>query len=58
MKEYRVFPLCVEGIHSDWIVLDYGFIIIHLFIASVRELYCLEELWREGFVITSNLLAS
>lgn len=58
MKEHRVSPLRVEGAHSDWIVLDYGFIIIHLFVASIRELYCLEELWRDGFIITSNLLAS
>lgn len=58
LKEHHVSPAHVEGMHSDWVVIDYGFIVIHLFIASVREMYCLEELWKDGVIITSDLLAS
>lgn len=58
LKDFHVSPSYVEGMHSDWVVLDYGFIIIHLFVASVRETYCLEELWKDGTMVTSDLLAS
>lgn len=59
LKEHNVAPLHVEGLsHGDWVVIDYGFIVIHLFISSIREQYRLEELWKDGSIITSKLLAS
>ncbi|ANH78713.1 ribosome silencing factor [Candidatus Chlamydia sanziniae] len=59
LKEQSLSPLHVEGlIHSDWVVIDYGFIIIHIFISTVREKYRLEELWKDGSTIISKLLAS
>ncbi|MBQ8498584.1 ribosome silencing factor [Chlamydia sp.] len=59
LKKLKVYPLNVEGLsHSDWVVIDYGFIVIHLFVSSVREQYCLEELWKDGVIITSDWLAS
>jgi ribosome-associated protein len=36
---------------GDWIVLDYGDIVIHLFTPEMREKYELEELWQEGQVV-------
>lgn len=45
-------PLHVEGIReSDWIVIDYGEIVIHLFIPELRERYALENLWKEGKIV-------
>ena len=45
-------PLHVEGQQEgDWVVLDYGDIVIHLFIPELREKYALEELWREGHIV-------
>ncbi len=45
-------PLHVEGLQEgDWAVLDYGDIVIHLFIPELREKYALEELWKEGKVV-------
>ena len=32
-------------------VLDYGDIVVHLFIPELREKYALEELWRAGKVV-------
>jgi ribosome-associated protein len=45
-------PLHVEGEQtSDWMVLDYGEFVIHLFIPELREKYALEELWHDGKII-------
>jgi len=41
-----------EGIgEGDWIVLDYGNIIIHLFTPGLRQKYQLERLWATGEVV-------
>src|SRR5690606_23349739 len=40
---------------GDWIVMDCGEILIHLFVPSLREKYALEELWHEGSVVDLNI---
>lgn len=40
---------------GDWIVMDLGEIMVHLFIPELREKYRLEELWKEGKVLQLNL---
>ena len=37
-----------EGQNSDWRLLDYGDIVIHIFKKEMREYYQLEELWGDG----------
>lgn len=45
-------PLHVEGQQEgDWVVIDYGDFVIHLFIPELREKYALEELWEKGKVV-------
>jgi ribosome-associated protein len=45
-------PLYMDGGgDSDWIVIDFGEIIVHLFTAEMREKYALEQLWREGKLV-------
>jgi ribosome-associated protein len=45
-KQYGHRRLGLEGYQdSHWILLDYGSVIIHLFDASKRDYYRLEELW-------------
>jgi ribosome-associated protein len=39
-----------QDIQSGWIALDYGDVIIHLFIKETRELYNLEGLWKKAKV--------
>lgn len=34
--------------NSQWIVLDYGNIMVHVFLPEFRERYNLEELWSDG----------
>ena len=42
-------PLHREGYRGGtWVLLDYGYIAIHVFNAEAREFYGLERLWRDG----------
>lgn len=36
---------------GDWIVVDFGHIIVHLFHPDFREKYELEKIWREGEIV-------
>ena len=39
-------PLAVEGYpHGQWVVMDYGDVVVHVFYEPVREFYDLERLW-------------
>ena len=43
----------VEGYNSaEWILLDYGDFIVHVFLDKARKFYDLERLWRESKRIT------
>lgn len=38
--------LSVEGLaHADWVLIDCGDIIVHIFRPEVREFYALEKMW-------------
>ena len=42
-------PYSYDGYrNSQWIVLDYGSVMIHIFIPETREYYRLEELWTDA----------
>jgi ribosome-associated protein len=36
---------------SEWVVVDFGDIVIHLFIPEMREKYALEELWKAAEIV-------
>ena len=45
-------PYQIEGIaDGDWLVVDYGDVMVHLFKPAVREKYGLEEVWRESKIV-------
>ena len=45
-KKYGIEPKSREGIQDGkWAVLDYGDILVHIFLYEVRESYGLESLW-------------
>jgi ribosome-associated protein len=52
LQKRGVFPLRREGESvGDWVVLDYGDFIIHIFETELRDKYRLEELWKEGKLV-------
>lgn len=36
--------------NSEWIVIDYGSILVHIFLPTTRERYNLEELWSDAII--------
>ncbi len=48
LKKEKLNTLNVEGIRNgDWVLVDAGDIIVHLFRSEVREYYGLEKMWAE-----------
>ena len=42
-------PLSIEGSDAaQWILMDYGSVVVHVFFEPVREFYALERLWSEA----------
>lgn len=42
-------PVQIEGLpHADWVLIDAGDVIVHLFRPEVREFYNLERMWSFG----------
>lgn len=49
LKEAGKMPLRTEGYHgANWIVLDYGDVVVHVFYKETRQFYNLERLWSDG----------
>ncbi len=47
-KELNASLLNADGLNNkEWVVLDYGIYMIHLFLPDTREKYNLSELWKE-----------
>ena len=41
--------LRMQGLENDfWIILDYGYIVVHVFLTQYREFYRLEDLWADA----------
>jgi ribosome-associated protein len=52
LKEAGRKPLRDEGrTEAEWVLLDYGEIMVHVFQPSSREYYDLERLWRDAPVV-------
>jgi ribosome-associated protein len=44
-------PLHVEGLDNCfWVLLDYGNVVVHIFLEEYRNFYSLESLWADGSV--------
>jgi ribosome-associated protein len=57
LKKQGIKPLSVEGIkEGHWVLLDYGHVIIHIFIEPVRNFYDLEGLWVDADKIQTESL--
>jgi len=48
-------PLRTQGLENNfWIILDYGYIVVHIFLTEYREFYRLEDLWADAPKKTYN----
>ena len=49
LKKENILPLHIEGKeNAEWILMDYGSFILHIFSKEAREYYSLEKLWGDG----------
>jgi ribosome-associated protein len=56
LRAQGVRPSHLEGYqNSEWILLDYGDLIVHIFSKTARVYYDLERLWRDGKKLDANL---
>lgn len=59
LEEHGVLDIAIEGKDScDWVLLDAGDIIVHLFRPGVRELYNLEKMWAIAMPTTPEKMRS
>jgi ribosome-associated protein len=57
LKKHRLKPLSVEGKkEGHWVLLDYGYVIIHVFYEPVRTFYDLEGLWIDAQKVKTQSL--
>ncbi len=48
-------PLSIEGFPGClWVLMDYGDIVVHIFLDEMREFYRLEEMWKDAPRIDFN----
>lgn len=46
-----------EGLQNgDWVVLDFGHIIVHLFHPEMRERYAIEQIWKQSEIVNLNIV--
>ena len=48
-QQARELPLSLEGYNqAEWVLADYGDLLVHIFSPKAREYYDLERLWRSA----------
>jgi ribosome-associated protein len=49
LRRHKIKPLSVEGaVEGQWVLMDYGHVVIHVFYESARQFYDLEGLWSDA----------
>ena len=55
LKENGIKSLHIEGLpNCDWVLIDSGDVIVHVFRPEVREFYNLERLWTQGPTVAAT----
>jgi len=56
LKEAGMLPLHSEGAASSgWVLMDYGAVVVHIFLPQTRDYYSLEQLWRDARTVVRIL---
>ncbi len=56
LEEMGIHPLHAEGrATSGWILMDYGSVIVHIFLPPTRRYYHLEQLWKDARTVVRIL---
>jgi ribosome-associated protein len=59
LKTAGELPISSEGYDSgEWVLLDYGDFLVHIFSEAARKYYDLERLWRHAKVVSLEDAAS
>ena len=57
MQKAGYVPKQIEGYRTaNWILMDYGDVVIHIFDEENRLFYDLERIWRDGEAVTPEQL--
>lgn len=49
LARQRIHPLSIEGTAtSQWVLMDYGDVVVHVFRTDIRAHYALERLWSDA----------
>lgn len=55
LREHGARPKHVEGLDAArWILLDFGDVVVHVFLDEEREFYNLERLWQDAPVVAHS----
>ncbi|WGH24620.1 MAG: ribosome silencing factor [Candidatus Shikimatogenerans bostrichidophilus] len=47
-KKFNIIPYNIEGINNlEWVLIDYNFIIINIFLKKIRKYYNIDNLWEK-----------
>ena len=58
-QDHGVLPARVDGAaQSQWVLMDYSDVIVHVFVPELRDFYRLEQLWGEAPVRTFEFAAA
>lgn len=48
-KDIKEKPIAVDGLQEGrWVGIDYGTVIVHVFIPELRDYYAIEQLWADA----------
>lgn len=45
---FGVYAHHIEGINSNWILMDYSTVVVNIFMSDAREMYALERMWGDS----------